>query len=48
MLLKVAHVEMEVEKIDVALTVVVQDDNQMDYNDENEGLCLFFSYCGQY
>jgi len=47
-LLKVAHVEMEVEKIDVALTVVVQDDNQMDYDDEDEGLCLFFGYCGPY
>ena len=47
-LLKAAHVEMEVGKIDVALTVVVQDDNQMDYDDEDEGLCLFFGYCGPY
>ena len=46
-LLKAAHVEAEVEKIDAALTAVVQDDNQMDYSDEGEGLCLFFGCCGQ-
>jgi len=39
-LLKAAHVEVEVEEIDV--TAAVQDDNQMDYDDEDGGLCLFF------
>jgi hypothetical protein len=37
-LLKAAHVEVEVEEMDV--TAVVQDDNQMDYDDEDGGLCL--------
>ena len=32
--------EVEVEEIDVALTAVAQDDNQMDYDDEGECLCL--------
>jgi len=49
-LLKAAHVEVEVEEIDVAPTAVVQDDdNQMDYDDEDEGSCFHFRYCcGQY
>ena len=42
-LLKAAHVEVEVEEIDVALTAVAQDDDQMDYDDKDEGLCLSFS-----
>ena len=37
---KAAHVEVEVEEIDV--TAAVQDDNQMDYDDKDGGLCLFF------
>jgi hypothetical protein len=45
-LLKAAHVEVEVEETHV--TAVVQDDNQMDYNDEDGGLCLFFGCCGRY
>ena len=47
-LLKAAHVEVEVEEIDVAPTAVVQDDNQMDYDDEDEGSCPLFRCCGQY
>jgi len=47
-LLKAAHVEVEVEEIDVAPTAVVQDDNQMDYDDEDEGSYVFCCCYGQY
>jgi len=36
-LLRAAHVEVEVEEMDAAPTAVVQDDDQMDYDDEDEG-----------
>ncbi|CAA7257397.1 unnamed protein product [Cyclocybe aegerita] len=37
-LLKAAHVEEEVDEMDVAPTAVVQDDNAMDYEDEDEDI----------
>jgi len=41
-LLRAAHVEVEVEEMDAAPTAVVQDDDQMDYDDEDEGSFLLF------